>query len=290
MAHPDSPLLTTEQVAELLQVHPKHVYRLLKRGLPGRKVGGEWRFRRQAVLEWAVGPDDEPPRSRYTPPPVLAANGDLAVEVLLRELRDRDGPVVGMLRADRGTGLAQLRAGRVLLAGYHGQEPEGAEGPSPPERLSRLHLVVREVGLVARTSWRLPDLVDLPRVRLASRPPTAGVRALLDGAIRRSGLSPDRVHESALLLGSHRDVVLAVTTGRAQAGIATRAWAERAGLAFSSLGQERYGILVRDAHLDAPELRALARAARSQAFRDALLGLGGYDPQEAGEVSPAFRT
>ena len=31
-------LLTTDEVAEVLRVHPKHVYRLLKKGLPARRV------------------------------------------------------------------------------------------------------------------------------------------------------------------------------------------------------------------------------------------------------------
>ncbi len=33
--------LTTREVAELLRVHPKHVYRLRKRGLPAHRVGDE---------------------------------------------------------------------------------------------------------------------------------------------------------------------------------------------------------------------------------------------------------
>src|SRR4051794_27145097 len=45
-----APLLTTEEVASLLRVHPKHVYRLLKKGLPARRVGSEWRFERGEVL------------------------------------------------------------------------------------------------------------------------------------------------------------------------------------------------------------------------------------------------
>lgn len=278
-----SHLLTTEQVADLLQVHPKHVYRLLKRGLPGRKLGGEWRFLRDEVLAWAMGREDD--RSAEARPPILAANGDLAVEALLQELRRRDGPVLGMLRADRESGLGHVRAGRALLAGYHGPETDDPDPSRAHGGMSRIHLVVREIGLAARTSWRLPAVTDLLRVRLASRPGTAGVRALLDLAIRRTGLDPEEVHESALILGSHRDVVLAVVTGRAQAGIATRAWAEHAGLAFAPLGRERYGVLVRTEDLDAPETQALVQAARSSDFRDALVDLGGYDPADAGEIT-----
>ena len=46
-------VLTVEQLAELLQVDAKTVRELAGQGeLPGRKVGSDWRFSRQAVLEW----------------------------------------------------------------------------------------------------------------------------------------------------------------------------------------------------------------------------------------------
>lgn len=50
-AAPD--VLTTEQLAELLQVESETVQDLARSGeLPGRKIGREWRFSRAAVLAW----------------------------------------------------------------------------------------------------------------------------------------------------------------------------------------------------------------------------------------------
>ncbi|RKY16977.1 MAG: DNA-binding protein [Planctomycetota bacterium] len=47
--------LTVPQVAELLQLSEKTVYRLAQRGeLPAFKVGGSWRFRRQDIDDWAA--------------------------------------------------------------------------------------------------------------------------------------------------------------------------------------------------------------------------------------------
>jgi excisionase family DNA binding protein len=44
-------ILTANQVAELLQIHPRTVYKLARQGsLPGRKVGGGWRFGRSEIL------------------------------------------------------------------------------------------------------------------------------------------------------------------------------------------------------------------------------------------------
>jgi excisionase family DNA binding protein len=49
-------VLTREQAAELLQVHPSVVVRYVRRdGLPGHKLGAEWRFRRSELLRWLDG-------------------------------------------------------------------------------------------------------------------------------------------------------------------------------------------------------------------------------------------
>ena len=46
-------VLTTSQLAELLQVDEAAVRALVRRGdLPGRKIGRDWRFSRAAVLAW----------------------------------------------------------------------------------------------------------------------------------------------------------------------------------------------------------------------------------------------
>jgi excisionase family DNA binding protein len=46
-------ILTPAQLAGLLQVDEKTVIALAeKRELPGRKVGEDWRFSREAVLAW----------------------------------------------------------------------------------------------------------------------------------------------------------------------------------------------------------------------------------------------
>jgi len=46
-------ILTLTDVARLLKVADKTVYRFAQRGeLPGFKVGGQWRFRRQDLEAW----------------------------------------------------------------------------------------------------------------------------------------------------------------------------------------------------------------------------------------------
>jgi excisionase family DNA binding protein len=52
-------VLTTDQLAELLQVEQEAVRALARRGeLPGRKIGRDWRFSRAAVLRWLAQGSD----------------------------------------------------------------------------------------------------------------------------------------------------------------------------------------------------------------------------------------
>ena len=45
-------ILTASQVASLLQVHPRTVYKLVKQGsIPGRKFGGGWRFSKGEIIQ-----------------------------------------------------------------------------------------------------------------------------------------------------------------------------------------------------------------------------------------------
>ncbi len=54
-------IITAEQVASMLQVHVRTVYRLARRGaIPGRKLGGGWRFSKGVILQLLSR--DEPER------------------------------------------------------------------------------------------------------------------------------------------------------------------------------------------------------------------------------------
>jgi excisionase family DNA binding protein len=53
MAKKSPQLLTAEEAAKYLRLHVKSVYRLAKQGkIPSRKVGGTWRFHREAIETW----------------------------------------------------------------------------------------------------------------------------------------------------------------------------------------------------------------------------------------------
>jgi len=46
-------IMTPREAAEYLSVHVRTIYRLAKNGeIPGRKVGGSWRFKKETLDEW----------------------------------------------------------------------------------------------------------------------------------------------------------------------------------------------------------------------------------------------
>jgi len=286
MAHP---LLTTVEVARVLRVHPKHVYRLLKKGLPARRVGSAWRFSRDDVLAWSGGTaaaapgagTAAPEPAADAPPALVAANGDVAVLSLLRLASALGPPLLGFVQADMRAAADLLRARAVLAAGAHAG---GFPSHVGDERVARLHLVQREIGLVFPKGRKAPALKALARLRLASRPQSAGVRGHLDEALRAARLDPARLHQRALEFGSHLEVVLAVAAGRADAGLCSRAWGERAGLGFLPLASEAYGLIVKARDLGDARVVRLCEVAQGRAFRAEVGAIPGYDATGAGDI------
>ena len=46
-------IMTPREAAEYLSVHVRTIYRLAKNGeIPGRKIGGSWRFKKDTLDEW----------------------------------------------------------------------------------------------------------------------------------------------------------------------------------------------------------------------------------------------
>jgi excisionase family DNA binding protein len=52
-------ILTPREAAEYLSIHVRTIYRLAKnRDIPCRKIGGSWRFKKDALDEWLSGKEN----------------------------------------------------------------------------------------------------------------------------------------------------------------------------------------------------------------------------------------
>ena len=52
-------ILTANEAADYLKINVRTIYRLIREGrIPGRKVGGSWRFRKDILDDWLAGSGD----------------------------------------------------------------------------------------------------------------------------------------------------------------------------------------------------------------------------------------
>ncbi len=269
----------------------------MRQGLPAQPRGSEWRFSRDAVLAWAGGntpgvvtagsstatphdPTEGPPRPTLCPS-LLAARGDIVIEVLLAHCNRRGPELLGYVQANRGQALPLLEANRVLAAGCHGDPPPVRFGSV---RLARVQLCHREVGLCVRPGTLDPTIQHAQGSRFASHPSTAGILVHYRAAAASSGLDADLLLAGAQIWDTHGEVACAVVRGHADIGLSTRAWADRAGLEFRVLATESYGLLVRSDMLGDVRVVQLCETAQSPAFHDHLRSIAGYDPAGAGDI------
>ena len=94
-------VLTLEELAEYLKVSPAAAHRVIKElKLPGRNIGGEWRFLRDAVANWLRG--QEAPAQQQQKPPAPPAPPEEPAERFSR-------PPQRPYQADQGGGGGEYR-------------------------------------------------------------------------------------------------------------------------------------------------------------------------------------
>ena len=151
----------------------------------------------------------------------------------------------------------------------------------PGEGLVIFCLAGREQGVISRE--RL-GLGDLPKVRFVNRQKGSGTRILLDHLLSDEGIPQESIQGYDRELTTHLAVALAVKTGEADAGLGVYSAAKAFGLSFVPVAKEPYELVFRAETWEDPRVKALASAATSSSFRDALARLGGYDTGLTGRL------
>jgi len=194
-------------------------------------------------------------------------------------------------------GLMALAEGRADLAGSHLWDADSGAFNAPyvrrlfpGKRMALLTLAHRRIGLILPEGnpQGIQGLEDLtrPGLRFANRQEGSGTRVWLDAALRRSGISPERIDGYAQeARQTHSAVAQAVAEGRAQAGIGLEAAALSFGLDFVFLTHDRYDLVAPEALLESAPLQALQRWLKQPGTREQIRSLGGYDTAESGELT-----
>ncbi|MDN0085667.1 substrate-binding domain-containing protein [Crenobacter sp. SG2305] len=236
-----------------------------------------------------------------TTPIRLHASHGFAVEKLARTLA-ASGIAIDLKYRSSQDAVAALHAGECDLAGFH--VPLG-EFQTPVARsyanhfdLQKhclIHIVTRRQGLMVMRGnpGKIYDIGDLARedLRFVNRQPGSGTRLLLDLLLNKQGISPSQVHGYEQAELTHAAVAAYVASGMADVGLGVETAARRFDLDFLPLQTERYFFLAQRGTLEYPTVEALIASLKSEAFRDEISRLPGYDAAQSGAiltVSEAF--
>lgn len=232
----------------------------------------------------------------------LYASHDGALSAL-REHALQPGRVAGpgQLHLDiRFTGsvdaIRALNEGRCVMAGFHTLQDTTrktlTERTYKPLLQPGLHKIIgfsqRTQGLMVPKGnpLNLQSLQDVVQrsARFANRALGTGTRVVLDELLNQAGLSPHAITGYAHCEPSHAAVAHAVAAGQRDTGLGIAAAAERAGLDFVPLSQERYHLVCLKSALSQPGIEALLQLLKTPAWQAEVANMPGQSPLQSGEV------
>lgn len=249
--------------------------------------------RRHDVLRVAGSKHSEKPADAL----VIVGSDDLALGLLVNRLgRDRSNtrPVLSVHAGSLG-GLLALARGEAHLAGMHlwdavrGQyNLPFVERMLPQRSMVLVNLAHRQQGLIVhrRNPKKIRDLQDLARkgIVLVNRQSGSGTRLLLDYELKRRNIDPSTIAGYDHEVNDHVAVAECVANMSADVGMGTLPAARALGLEFIPVRHERYDLVMSEEHYESDLLKPLLRVLRSDAFREAVDHLGGYNTSQTGDL------
>jgi excisionase family DNA binding protein len=294
-------LLSTKEVAQLLDVHEKMVYALIaEKGLPATKITGKWLFPKHLVEQWIENATQNFPAQTPALPPyhgllIVAGSDDPLLEKTLN-LFNNTYPKHLAVYGNVGSfgGLKALRRNLCHMASSHLIQEDGAdfnfqfaaeELRDPP---AVINFCFREQGLVLAKGnpGGIRSIADLGRkeFRVVNRPLTTGTRLLFERQLQRANVALETMVGSGHEVHRHLDVGLEVLAGRADAGPAIRAVAGLLGLDFLPLARERFDLLITRERFFDKGVQQFLGLLHEPAFRHLAEGLEGYDLSQSGRT------
>jgi putative molybdopterin biosynthesis protein len=192
-------------------------------------------------------------------------------------------------------GLMALKRGIAHLAGSHLLDPETGEYNTtyinrliPDLPVKGLNLVFRQQGLILPKGnpKEIKGLEDLtrPDLTLINRQAGSGTRILLDFRLKELGIDPAGIRGYEDEEFTHMAVAVNVLSGRADVGLGIFAAARALDLEFIPVVQERYDLIIPESYWEEEKIQALVKVIRSKEYQDAVLGMGGYDLTQTGQI------
>ena len=301
-------LLNTHDVASLLQINEKQVYRLVRTGgIPCTRVTGKWLFPQSQVEEWV----QRSARSRIAEASrslavterfgldqgLLVAGSDDLLLGSLFELMRQQYPEYLVYVTNLGSfgGLEALRLGKAHVALCHLHDPESGEYNLPflsryfsADAIAAVTLWHRRVGFLYHpTRSSIETFADLRRqtLRFVNRQRGSGIRWLNEQGLREAKVSTARLKGYDFEVWTHWEVGLAILRDQADVGVATESVARVLNLGFREIAEERFDLVVSKDHYFTKPVQALLSVLNSSALKARVEALGGYDVRETGKIA-----
>jgi putative molybdopterin biosynthesis protein len=294
-------LLSTKEVAQLLDINEKMVYSLIaEKGLPATKVTGKWLFPSHLLEQWI----DQSTTNRVSlaaplPPYhgllILAGSNDILLEraiSLFNSLYPEHLAVFGNLGSLGG--IKAMRRNLCHIAPSHLLQDNGDEYNFrfAAEELGELPAIVNfchrdQCLLVAKGNPKnISSVADLgrPGLKIANRHIGTGTRLLLDRELKKCGLEGRAIDGYHNEFQRHLDVGLEILSGRADAGPAIAAVAGILDLYFIPLRKERFDLIISKERFFDQGVQLFLGMLHEQSFRSLAEGLEGYDLSSCGKM------
>jgi excisionase family DNA binding protein len=294
-------MMNTKEVAEYLDIHEKQVYALIKeKRIPCTRVTGKWLFPKHLIDEWIASSallSVDLPQARQKNDGLLLAAGsnDPVLDVLLGTVNLKN--YFGLFSTSTGSseGLRLLTEKKVDIAWCHLFDPDTGSYNIPyltdletSLNIAVVHLFYRELGFVYSKALKSPvdSFESLTRkdVRFINRQKGSGTRLLLDYNLDKAGISNDKITGYANEVCTHFETGLAVSSGEADAGIATIATARIFGLPFTPIIRESFDMVLTKDIFFTQGVQFFIENLNSETFRKRISYLGNYDFNESGKI------
>ena len=294
-------LLSTKEVAELLDVNEKIVYGLISyKKHPATKITGIWLFPRYLLEQWLEDSTMNRPAasnqfSTNQGLLVIAGSNDILLEKtlsLFNALHPEHLAVYGNLGS-----LGGLRAMRRSLAHISAshlfQEVDGEYNfriaeDELGERPAVVNFCLREQCiLIAKGNPKgISSVLDLgkPGLKIANRPDGTGTRLLFDIELRKAGLDGTKINGYDKEFHRHLDVGLEVLAGRADAAPSITAVAGLLDLDSICLKMERFDLLIQKSRFFDRAVQLFLGILLEPSFRALTHDLRGYDLSLCGKM------
>lgn len=303
--------LSTQEVADILQVSKSKIYDLIRRGeINSYKVGRKVRFMEKDIKEYIS-------RSRNTQSIVNPAVSDIQEFNLMGIDKKNDGFIicgqdlildvlsnymrlhgVPALRAYIGSydSLISLYKNKVNVASAHLLDSDTGTYNIPyVKRLIPgiptviIHLTCRIQGLYVqkRNPKGINNWEDFGRddITMINRERGAGSRVLLDENLRLLKIYGSSIKGYDNETQSHLAVASAVSSGKADVAVGSEKIARQVdNIEFLPLQKERYDLVIRKEDMNTAEMQTLLKIIRSEAFKNEFGHIGGYDTSDMGKI------